>query len=111
MSTTFTWKIANLERTLEDHRVYTVHYTITATSDQNDAEGNPITAGAYGSIGLEGDVSVAFADLTENLVVGWVKDALGGDEKVTEIQTALDNHISEKITPSTSAGVPWGTPE
>jgi hypothetical protein len=29
---------------------------------------------------------IPFADLTEELVVGWVKEALGGQEKVDEIE-------------------------
>jgi len=35
-----------------------------------------------------------------------VKDQLG-EEKVTEIDAALDAQITEKLTPTTSAGVPW----
>ena len=34
--TTFTWKVANLERNLADGRVGTVHYTVNALSDQVD---------------------------------------------------------------------------
>jgi hypothetical protein len=58
-------------------------------------------------IGLDGEVSVEFADLTEALVVEWVKTALGGEEKVAEIEAALQNQIDLKITPVSAAGVPW----
>ena len=52
-------------------------------------------------------MSVEFADLTEALVVEWVKEALGGEEKVAEIEAALQNQIDTKITPVSAAGVPW----
>jgi len=108
--TTFTWKVANLERNLADGRVGTVHYTVNALSDTvdpNSESGGFYSAGAYGSVGLDGEVTVDFANLTEEVVVGWVKEALGGAEKVAEIEAALQNQIDLKITPVSAAGVPW----
>ena len=108
--TTFTWKVANLERNVADGKVYTVHYTVNALSDTvdpNSESGGFFSAGAYGSIGLDGEVSVEFADLTEALVVEWVKTALGGEEKVAEIEAALQAQIDERVAPTKSAGVPW----
>ena len=108
--TTFTWKVANLERNLADGRVGTVHYTVNALSDTvdpNSESGGFYSAGAYGSVGLDGEVTIDFANLTEEVVVGWVKEALGGAEKVAEIEAALQNQIDLKITPVSAAGVPW----
>ena len=108
--TTFTWKVANLERNVADGKVYTVHYTVNALSDQvdpNSESGGFYSAGAYGSIGLDGEVSVEFADLTEALVVEWVKEALGGAEKVAEIEAALQAQIDERLAPTKAAGLPW----
>jgi len=110
MANTYTWKVANLERNVSDGKVTVVHYTVSAVSDQvnpNSENGGFYSAGAYGSIGLDGDVTIDFANLTEEVVVGWVKEALGGDEKVTEIQTALDNQIAEQQTPTKASGLPW----
>ena len=107
--TTFTWKVANLERNLADGKVYTVHYTVNALSDQPDPhseEGGFYSAGAYGSIGLDGDVTTPFESLTEEVVVGWVKEHFGA-EKVAEIEAALQNQIDLKITPVSAAGKPW----
>ena len=99
--TTFTWAIANLERETEDGFVFTAHYTVSA------ADGT-YSAGAYGSIGFERPENlVPFADLTEDLVVGWVKEALGGDEKVAEIEAALQSQINEQRTPTKASGKPW----
>ena len=104
-STEFTWHVANLERTLSDGVVYTVHYTI-------DAFDGTYRAGAYGSIGLEApeaDTMIPFDDLTEETVVGWTKEKFG-EEKVQEIETALQAQIDEKAAPTKGTGLPWNAP-
>jgi hypothetical protein len=101
MATIITWHIANLERETADGFVYTAHYTI----DANDGTYN---AGAYGSIGFERPENlIPYSSLKEADVIGWVQDALG-DEKVAEIETALENQLSEQRSPSKASGVPWG---
>ena len=103
MSTTFTWNIANLERETSDGYVYTAHYTVNAVS-----EDGVYSSGAYGSLGLErpeGDL-IRFADLTEEIVVGWVKEKFG-DEKVSEIEAALQAQLDEQRQPTKAAGLPW----
>ena len=101
-ATTFEWNIAQLERHTADGIVFTVHYTVSA----NDGT---YSSSAYGSIGLEqpeGDV-IPFADLTPEIVIGWVQAKLGGDEKVTEIEAALQAQIDEQRAPSKAQGFPW----
>jgi len=97
--TTFTWKINNLERTTVDGKVNIIHYTV-------NAEDGTYSAGAYGSIGVDGEVTVPFADLTEEIVVGWVQDYFG-TEKVTEIEEALQNQLDEQTAPTKATGTPW----
>ena len=102
--TVFTWAIANLERETADGFVFTAHYTVAA----NDGT---YSSSAYGSIGFERPENlIPYADLTEETVIGWVKEALGGDEKVAEIEAALQAQIDEQRAPSKAAGVPWGQP-
>ena len=103
MATTTTWNIAQLERHAADGIVYTAHYTV-------DANDGTYSAGAYGSIDLEQpdpDNIIPYADLTPEIVIGWVQEKLGGEEKVTEIEAALQSQIDEQRTPTTAAGVPW----
>ena len=107
--TTFSWKVANLERNVADGKVYTVHYTVNALSDTvdpNSESGGFYSAGAYGSAGFDGEVTVDFADLTEEVVIGWVKDQFG-EEKVAEIEAALQAQIDERVAPTKAAGLPW----
>lgn len=99
--TTFTWKIAQLERETADGFVFTAHYTV-------DANDGTYSSGAYGSVGFERPENlIPYADLTEEVVVGWVKEALGGDEKVDEIQAALQEQLDQQRNPTKAAGVPW----
>ena len=93
------WHIANLEREVATGKVTVVHYTV----DLQDATYN---AGAYGSIGVDGEVAVPFKDLTEAVCIQWVKDQLG-EEKLLEIGEALRNQIEEQRAPKSAAGVPW----
>lgn len=109
MASTYSWKVANLERNVSDGMVNTVHYTITALSDQKDPDGQFYSAGAYGSLGLEPadpDSMIPFDQLDEFTVASWVADSFG-PEKVQEIQAALDAQIAEKIAPTKASGVPW----
>ncbi len=100
--TVYTWDIAQLERHTADGIVYTAHYTINA----NDGT---YSAGAYGSVGLEQPVDniIPFADLTPELVIGWVQEKLGGDEKVAEIEAALQAQLDEQHSPTKAQGLPW----
>jgi hypothetical protein len=103
MATTTTWKIAQLDRETADGYVFTAHYTVNATNET-------YKAGAYGSIGFERpETLIPFADLTEETVVGWVKEALGGDEKVAEIEAALQAQLDEQAAPTKASGLPWST--
>ena len=99
--TVFTWHIAQLERETADGYVFTAHYTI-------DANDGTYTAGAYGSLGFERpeDGLIPFADLTEEIVIGWVKEKFG-EEKVAEIEAALQAQLDEQHQPTRASGLPW----
>jgi hypothetical protein len=103
-STEYTWAVANLERSVADGMVQTVHYTINASD-------GTYASSAYGSIGLDAadpEAMVPYAELTPELCIDWVKEKLGGEEKVAEIEAALQAQIDEQRQPSKAAGVPWG---
>jgi hypothetical protein len=99
--TVFTWHIAQLERETADGYVFTAHYTV-------DANDGTYTAGAYGSLGFERPEEdlIPFADLTEEIVIGWVKEKFG-EEKVAEIEAALQAQLDEQRQPTRASGLPW----
>lgn len=102
MAISYNWGVANLERHLADGIVYTVHYTISA-------DDGTYASSAYGSLGLEPpeeDDVIPYAQLTPEIVVGWVKEKFGA-EKVTEIENALADQIEQQRTPKTGTGLPW----
>jgi hypothetical protein len=101
VTTTFTWKIAQLERETADGFVFTAHYTV-------DANDGTYSAGAYGSVGFQRPENlIPFSKLTEQQIIEWTQEALGGDEKVIEIEDALQNQLDEQRAPSKAAGLPW----
>ena len=102
-TTTTTWRIAQMERHTADGIVFTVHYTVAASD-------GTYASSAYGSIGLEQPdptSMIPFSQLTEETVIDWVKEKLGGDEKVEEIEAALQAQLDEQHAPSRAAGLPW----
>jgi hypothetical protein len=99
--TTYTWNVAQLERETTDGYVYVIHYSVNATDDT-------YSAGAYGSIGLERpeEALIPFSELTEQTIIGWVKEKFG-DEKVVEIEAALQAQLDEQRNPTKASGLPW----
>ena len=99
MTITNTWNIANLDRNLADGKITTIHWTLSSSD-------GTYSAGCYGSIGVDGDLTVQYKDLTADTVIGWVKDHFGA-EKVTEIEQSMADQLEQQRAPKTAAGVPW----
>ena len=97
--------IAQLERTLPSGVVYNIHYRFDLTDGD-------YSKGAYGTVSVAGDPNaegfIAYDDLTETTVKAWVTEALGGQEKVDEIEAALQAKIEEDKNPTSAVGMPWG---
>ena len=106
MANTYTWdcKTVDVYPNHDSHSdvVYNVHWRLNAVSDQQDAEGNDYTATSYGTHSVNADDIenfVPFADLTNDLVSGWVIDGMGEDE-VASLKEGLDNNIADQINPT-----------
>lgn len=104
--TTFDWncKTVDVYPTSGDNTdvVYNVHWRVTGTSDQVDADGNAYTATSIGTQTLSTEEIVdfvAFEDLTNELVAGWVQAAMG-EEAVANLEDSLNNQIDALITPT-----------
>lgn len=110
MADVITWNIANLERHISDGVVYTSHWTVSAvrTTDTEDT----YSAGAYGSVGFgapEPDQFIPYEELTPEIVIGWTQTALGGEEKVAEIEASLISQLDQKENPTDASGLPWAS--
>lgn len=106
MANTYIWdcKTVDVYPTHDSHSdvVYNVHWRLNAVSDQQDAEGNDYSASSYGTHSVNADDIenfVPFADLTNDLVSGWVIDGIGEDE-VASMKESLDNNIDGQINPT-----------
>jgi hypothetical protein len=93
-----TWSCANLERNTADGFVVTVHYRVNAVDGD-------YSASSYGTVGYtqeEGDFT-PYENLTEETVIGWVKDSLDA----AEIEAGLTANIEAQKAPATMSGTPW----
>ena len=118
--------INNLKRNTADDVVTTAHWNASLTDGD-------YSASAYGSVSFTRDEEspdfIAFEDLTEADVVGWVKESMmstrdvpavmdeDGNETspattetidgVAELEANLQAQIDEQKTPTTVSGIPW----
>ena len=97
--TTFNWQIVQMERLTSDGFVVTVHYNVSAVDDI-------YTAGTYGTTSYTqtpGETYIPYADLTQDIVVGWVQAALGKDI----VEASLQSQIDAQKNPVQESGLPW----
>ena len=106
MAIGYTWdcKTVDVYPTHDGHSdvVYVVHWRLNAESDQQDAEGNNYSASVYGTHSVNADdISnfIPFADLTNDIVTGWVTSGMG-DEEVANLKSGLDSNIENQINPT-----------
>lgn len=94
-----TWTISSFDRQTADGYVHTVHWRCTATDEG-------FTGSVYGTIGLNGEAVTSYEDLTEEQVIGWVKDAMG-EEQVEAHEANVLSQIESQKNPVTASGTPW----
>jgi len=101
----FNWTVSAMDYTLSQdghtNVVNTVHWRVS--KEDGDYFGS-----SYGTVGLEAPSGtfVEWADITEDIAVGWAKAALG-DDQVAATEAAIDAQIAEQANPTRGEGVPW----
>ena len=108
MTVTNTWNVVQMDAypEYEGHTdvVFTVHWRLDGTDGEH-------AAGVYGSVGLTLDPEatyVAYADLTEAQVIGWVHETLGEDQ-VASYEENVANQIAALANPPVvTPALPWG---
>jgi hypothetical protein len=88
-----------MDRLTADGFVVTVHYNVFAT----DGTYNASTYGTVGYTEQPGETYIPYADLTQEMVVGWVQTSLGKDT----VETSLQSQIDAQINPVQESGMPW----
>ena len=82
--------------------VYNVHWIVTGTSDQLDPQGNAYSSTSIGTqvVPLDPETPfIPFDELTNEVVVGWTKDAMG-EEQVQSIEDSIASQIAELENPT-----------
>lgn len=99
MTTTYTWSIVNMERLTADNFVVVVHYNVSATEGE-------LSASTYGTTSYtqeEGQAFVPYEQLTKEVVIGWVQDALGKEV----VESSLQSQLDALKAPVQQSGLPW----
>jgi hypothetical protein len=104
MSITIDWKVNDVESVIADGGVTNVKWQCSAT------DGEQAYAVNGGEATLEPDATasdfISYDDLTESVVMGWVKDSLG-EEEVASIEEVLTAKVTAQMSPTSQTGLPW----
>jgi hypothetical protein len=98
---TYDWNCKTVDVVLQEEGltdvVYNVHWIVTGTSDTYSS-----TSIGTQTVTLdESTPFIPFADLTNDIVVGWTKDAMG-EEQVASIESGIADAIEKEINPVTA---------
>ena len=111
MAITSTWGVNNMTHKDSDGGVFLVYWSLITTDDTYSAQ-------AGGKLRCTADPSasdyIAYADLKESDVLGWVYDSLKeGDETAAEAKARTEAENTAKVqdqidsAASNSSGIPW----
>ena len=98
---TYDWNCKTVDVVLQEEGltdvVYNVHWIVTGTSDTYSS-----TSIGTQTVTLdESTPFISFADLTNDIVVGWTKAAMG-EEQVASIESGIADAIEKEINPVTA---------
>ena len=106
---TKTWQVNTLERELADGYVNKVIFRV-------NGEDGTYNFRATGEVNLpKPNTLIPYADLTEEVVLGWVKAKLNENkdedgntiDQVANIEAAVENGVNIQKTPTHGTGKPW----
>ena len=108
----YTWivdRLLTLDEVKEKDFVVTAICKVVCTEEVDGKEHKASTLGSVIIVPKEEEGFVPYADLTEEQVVGWVKESLG-KEGVDSIEKSLASQVDKKINPPVAPVVkplPW----
>ena len=116
MAFTYRWNFDPLEVTYSSaslaNVISIVHWQYHAETEGTSSLGvsGSFNARNIGTVNLDPVASadfVAYDDLTEAIVTGWVTGSMG-DERVTQIQTSVSRSLESQLNPPTgNKASPW----
>jgi hypothetical protein len=106
MANTYTWIIEQMDcypTSPQPDCVFNVHWRCNAESSSNQATAYSVQAITYNPA----DPYIPYAQLTPDVVIGWVQEALGADG-VAAVLSGLDNQLAAlENPPVVSPPLPW----
>lgn len=108
MAVTTTWAINDMTRNVSDGGVTEVRWSCIATNDSGNEQAS--TGGKLACTpDPDADEFIQYNDLTESVVLGWVKADLPDGETAAELETRLTDKVNNQITRNAAIalGVPW----
>ena len=97
------WAVNDLQREVSDGFVYAVDFTVSATEGEETVNGS-----ARVTFPRPESLEVDYADLTEEVVIGWVK-AERGSERVANMEAQILEALALKVGADKQSGMPWAS--
>ena len=99
------WTVSNMEYILSQNGKTNVVLTVHWSCSKAEGEHSVYSCGTI-DLATPGETFIEWANITEEIAIGWAKSALG-EEEVADIQSSLDSQLAEKISPTHGSGVSW----
>jgi hypothetical protein len=111
MAITYTWKVTGVktknEGSFSDAVVQT--YWEKIGTDENGNEGKFSGATPFTTSGLDQSAFVSFNELTEEIVLAWIKSVVVGSYE-EHVNNQIQKQIDQKINSVTEQSLPWAAP-
>ncbi len=98
------WSIVDLEHSVSEGRVTTAYWKITAGEWPINVHLSGVTI--LPPKGPMDKSFIPFEELTEDIILGWVKNQLGR-EKVTILEATANRQLENLNNPDIVKGLPW----
>lgn len=99
MAITTNWSVTKLDSDVETNTVFNVHISLTASDGTNTFEKKFVVGLQH----AEDDVFIPYNELTEQLILDWVKVKL--DQDVERFEEEVIAALSQTTT--VQSGLPW----
>ncbi len=106
MAITYTWEVSSLKTKAEGSNADAVIQTYWKKTGTDDDGNVGSFSGATPFTSVDADPFVAFADLTEADVLGWIQGVVVDDYEV-HVNGVIQKQIDALVTPVTEPDLPW----